>query len=97
MVFIVGVEAMRVHKRHPDVTLPNAREVSLKVGTLAEVEGNDPTGSMLLAILGQFIDHDVTHAPQYNREYTHMSGELLIISGHDRYRSNGRVTLPFVK
>eukprot|EP00057_Strongylocentrotus_purpuratus_P011648 XP_011666122.1 PREDICTED: peroxidasin [Strongylocentrotus purpuratus] len=69
-VYADGYEAMRVHKRHPDATLPNAREVSVKVGTIAEVEGNDPTGSMLLAILGQFLDHDVTHAPQYNREYT---------------------------
>ncbi|XP_030852379.1 peroxidasin homolog isoform X3 [Strongylocentrotus purpuratus] len=67
-VYADGYEAMRVHKRHPDATLPNAREVSVKVGTIAEVEGNDPTGSMLLAILGQFLDHDVTHAPQYNRK-----------------------------
>nr|XP_054764522.1 heme peroxidase 2-like [Lytechinus pictus] len=59
-----GISEKRAHS-NPKLSLPNPRDVSVMIGTTADIEGNDPYGSMALAILGQLIDHDVAHAPQF--------------------------------
>ena len=70
---VTGIFSPRVSSV-PGRPLPSAREVSLELTALSDVDDDDlesresSINSLLMMQVGQFLDHDVAHTPVHSRK-----------------------------